>query len=238
MKSRCRSVFFLICVVGGLKVEAFVSQNFEKQKPGSNLFKINQQHNDDQASCEYESTRRSIISSMIFTTTSLVASQPSFAGEVGARITKAVTTSDLGISVRRSVVKGAQIIDSLDGKWEKFSDDNGLGAARFNQEGRPTPRVVQDLRPLNVGMAKNILKLSDDSFIEITKISQSDLDSQLERVESTVRKSYERSGIDLSREMTSKEFDYFCYVHFKAYCDLIVGRKLSFNRKSFENALG
>lgn len=47
--------------------------------------------------------------------------QAASAGEVGARITRAVTQSDLGVSVRRSVVKGAQVIDSLDGKWEQFS---------------------------------------------------------------------------------------------------------------------
>ena len=51
--------------------------------------------------------------------------EPALSGEVGARITKAVTTSDLGVSVRRSVVKGAQVIDSLDGKWEQFSGTVG-----------------------------------------------------------------------------------------------------------------
>jgi len=35
----------------------------------------------------------------------LPSTEPCFAGEIGAKITSAVTTSDLGISVRRSVVK-------------------------------------------------------------------------------------------------------------------------------------
>jgi len=52
--------------------------------------------------------------------------KPGYAGEVGARITNVVTTSDLGVSVRRSVVKGAQVIDNLDGRWEKFSGECGL----------------------------------------------------------------------------------------------------------------
>ena len=51
------------------------------------------------------------------------------AGEVGARITKAVTTSDLGISFRRAIVRGAQTMDRVDSDWEKFSDKYSLGAA-------------------------------------------------------------------------------------------------------------
>jgi len=193
---------------------------------------------DANAGTNHDGTRRSLISiaaSLLVATTSV---QPSFAGEVGAKITKAVTTSDLGISVRRSVVKGAQMMDKLDGQWEKFSDDNGLGAARFNQDGRPKPREVPDLKPLNVGIAKQLLQISDDAFIEFTGTSPNVLVSQIEKVEGLVRKSYERSGLDLEREMTPKEFDFYCYVHFKAYCDLIVERKLPFNRKSFEKLLG
>lgn len=186
----------------------------------------------------HDFTRRSLISltaSLLLTTTAV---QPSNAGEVGAKITKVVTTSGLGVSVRTSVVRGAQLVDKLDGKWEKFSDENGLGAARFNQEGRPQPREVPELKPLNVGLAKQLLQISDDAFIEFTGISSNILLAQIERVEGLVRKSYERSGLDLEREMTPKEFDFYCYVHFKAYCDLIVEKKLPFNRKSFELLLG
>lgn len=32
--------------------------------------------------------------------------------------------------IRTSVVKGAQVIDSIDSKWERFSDDFGLGDKR------------------------------------------------------------------------------------------------------------
>ena len=186
----------------------------------------------------HDGTRRSIISTAASFLAVTAFVQPSFAGEVGAKITKAVTTSDLGISVRRSVVKGAQIIDKLDGQWEKFSDDNGLGSARFNQEGRPKPREVPDLKPLDVGIAKQLLKISDDAFIEYTGTSPNVLVSQIEKVDGLVRKSYERSGLDLRREITPKEFDFYCYVHFRAYCDIIVEKKLPFNRKSFEKLLG
>lgn len=183
-------------------------------------------------------TRRSLISLAASLLVTTAAVQPSNAGEVGAQITKVVTTSGLGVSVRTSVVKGAQLMDKLDGKWEQFSDENGLGAARFNQEGRPKPRVVPDLKPLNIGTAKQLLQISDAAFIEFTETPSNILKAQIDRVEGLVRKSYERSGLDLEREMTPKEFDFYCYVHFKAYCDLILEDKLSFNRKSFEHLLG
>jgi hypothetical protein len=48
---------------------------------------------------------------------------PAHAGQVRATITKVMTTSDFGISMRTSVVRGAQLIDSLDGKGEQFSDN-------------------------------------------------------------------------------------------------------------------
>ena len=83
------------------------------------------------------------------------------AGEVGTRINAAVTQSDLGVSVRRSVVRGAQIVDKLDGRWEKFSDEFGLGSERFKREGRLKPRDVPDPLPLDAAKAQQMLKASD-----------------------------------------------------------------------------
>lgn len=76
------------------------------------------------------------------------------------------------IYVKTLVVKRAQFVEwwsirgqlSLDGKWKTSSDEDGLGAARydqegaarFNQEGRPKPREVPYLMPLNVVIAKQI----------------------------------------------------------------------------------
>lgn len=97
-------------------------------------------------------------------TSSLVLSQfpqVSSAGEVGARINAAVTKSDLGIAVRESVVRGAQTMDKVDGKWEAFSDKFGLGAARKQQDGKPVPKDIPDPLPLDTTLAKRILETSD-----------------------------------------------------------------------------
>jgi hypothetical protein len=106
--------------------------------------------------------RRQVLQSSITSLISLSQfPQVSHAGEVGARITKAVTTSDLGIAVRESVVRGAQTMDKLDSKWEAFSDKFGLGAARKQQPDKPAPKVIPDPLPLDAALAKRILETSD-----------------------------------------------------------------------------
>jgi len=182
--------------------------------------------------------RRSFLSVASLSIASLSVAQSAHASELGAIITKAVTTSDLGISIRKSVVKGAQIMDQIDGKWEKFSDDYGLGAARFRQGGRPEPRIVPQLKSLNIEMANTLLEISDESFSEISGISPNVVRNQIEKVDRTVKKSFERSGIDFSGEMSGDIFNYCCYIHFKAYCDIIMDMNLNWNRKAFEKHLG
>lgn len=202
-------------------------------------------HHHEERTTKLRSSRRNFIQRVSLGTIGsmlVIPSEPSYAGEVGARITKAVTQSDLGISVRRSVVKGAQIMDNLDGKWEKFSDDYGLGAERFKQQPRPKPKDVPELLPLNDEVARKVLMLADEAFVEsLDSTGKSiDLSSQITKVDSLVRKSFERSGLDLNEgtKLTASQFNYYCYIHFKAMCDIVVENKLSFNRKRFENILG
>lgn len=205
------------------------------------------------------STRRSVLSK-IWKSAAVVASvqasnvAPSYAGEVGAKITRAVTTSDLGVSVRRSVVKGAQVIDQLDGQWEKFSDNNGLGAERAKRDARPKPKEVPPSLPLQSDVALSILKITDDTFMDMVqqsgKIGWTDLKTKIDKVDSLVRKSFERSGLVLNdqvekgkllgyqKDLTAEQFSYYCYIHFKAYCDLLTESKITFNRKQFETSLG
>lgn len=188
-------------------------------------------------------SRRHFISIFSIGAGAISFSEPSNAGEVGARINKAVTQSDLGISVRRSVVKGAQVIDSLDGKWEKFSDDNGLGSQRFKQQPRPKPREIPDPLALNKEVAEYVLASSREAFLETIdskSVTNESLQSQVQKVDNLVRKSFERSGLDLAdgTELTAQKFNYFCYINFKAICDIIIENKLSFNRKQFESILG
>ena len=201
---------------------------------------------------QYSNNRRTTLSTFLGLTSSylLVPVQRSPAGEVGARITKAVTTSDLGISVRTSVVKGAQVFDKIDGQWEGFSDKYGLGAGRNKQVGRPAPKVIPDPLPLDTTTAVSILKAADEVFLSLmtplSDIKATQLEEQISRVAGLVRPSFERSGVDLGDNVrdvkTAPQFNFASYVHFKAYSDLILLQSKSFDfngfRRNFEAQLG
>lgn len=188
--------------------------------------------------------RRSVVASLLGVGFSTLGAREALAGEVGARITKAVTTSDFGISVRTSVVKGAQVMDSLDGQWEKFSDRFGLGSERSKQGERPKPKVIPDPLPLNTKFASEILSLSDRAFCSVSGIASSDLQSRIEKVANLVRVSFERSGISFGNDKLTFEnadqFNFVVYAHFKAYSDLVIERNVEFRkfRSQFEGKLG
>lgn len=167
------------------------------------------------------------------------------AGEVGARINAAVTKSELGISVRRSVVKGAQIMDGIDGQWEQFSDRFGLGANRARQADKPKPKVIPPPQPLDGKLAAKLLDLSDEVFVTLTKIAYNELDKQIDKVTFTVAPSFERSGLDVKNieaksPRNGEEFNFLAYTHFKAYTDLIVEQNIDFRsfQKDFEERMG
>jgi hypothetical protein len=98
---------------------------------------------------------------------------------------------------------------------------------------------------LNNDVARFVISSSDEAFLESlgsTIASSVDFQSQVKKVDNLVRKSFERSGLDLSEgdtaEMTAQQFNYYCYIHYKAMCDILIENKLPFNRKKFENILG
>lgn len=197
---------------------------------------------------------RMLKSSAVITLATTMGSQPSSAGEVGARINAAVTRSDVGISVRRSVVKGAQVIDNLDGKWERMSDRLNLGAERSKRDARPPPRDVPDPLPLNSETALAMLAAADASFLSIVPVGREALRKQIDKVDSLVRNTFERAGLDLARnslehagmdldegkKVDADIFNYLAYVHFKAYGDILIEREDNFKkfRSKFEEDLG
>ena len=128
---------------------------------------------------------------------------PCSAGEVGRRITEAVTTSDLGVSVRRSVVRGAQIMDALDLRAEKFSDTFQLGSERSKQQKRPQPKRIPPLQPLDTVMAMNVVQQIDNAFCSITKIPPSTLQQRVQLVMEKVQPSFVRSGVQFRSASSS-----------------------------------
>lgn len=117
--------------------------------------------------------RRDMLLSTIPSTLLLVVGSPSpsYAGEVGTRINAAITKSELGIAVRESVVRGAQVMDKIDGQWEQFSDKFGLGSARSKQDKKPTPKVIPDPLPLDTAIAKRLVKITDQVCTQAKQMS-------------------------------------------------------------------
>lgn len=167
---RQRALSFLFTSLCVLPIDSLISVNLLKlnintktcgAKPLSST-DASDQDDDDNDNPRNAIRRRQVLQSSITSLISLSQfPQVSHAGEVGARITKAVTTSDLGIAVRESVVRGAQTMDQWDSKWEAFSDKFGLGAARKQQPDKPAPKVIPDPLPLDAALAKRILETSD-----------------------------------------------------------------------------
>jgi hypothetical protein len=154
---------------------------------------------------------------------------PSRAGELGAKITAAVTQSELGQSVRRSVVQGAQVMDQLDQTVERFSDRFQLGAERSQRPGRPPPKVIPPPRPLDVNMATEVLALQDRIFCSEAKMDANVLQAQVAAVDQKARPAFARSGSELSATgalSLAADFNYLSYIHYKAYLDLIVGNNV------------
>lgn len=170
------------------------------------------------------------------------------AGDVETKINTAVTKSDLGISVRKSVVKGAQFIDKLDLQWEKFSDSNNLGTERSKRDRLPSPKIIPENLLLDSKFARVILDSCDAVFLSlmVNTANEDQLKMKIEKIDESVRKSFVRSGLTFEGQPKSssiidaQSFNYICFVHFRAYNDLLVENSVKFNpfRKEFERQLG
>lgn len=202
--------------------------------------------------------RMSIITNALFIG-NIYTSLPSYGGEIGEKITKIVTESDLGISVRRSVIQGAQIFDTMDQKIESISDQYQLGTERKKAQLRKdewinSRNIPPPLQPLNQLIATKIIDITDHVFISIiTDISYQTLQQQINKVSLLVSPSFIRSGIISSNDieqlgMNNKnnmiqnpsQFNYASYIHWKAYLDIIIEKKINFKtfQSKFETLLG
>ena len=127
--SKTIALVWLVCVI--IWAKAFVpSHTFPATFRHDKETKL---HTSDEDQCEnfhtncYETNRRDMLISLSCLVTA-ISPVPSLAAD-GFDDGK---TPMLGLSrqVRKSAVQGAQIIDKIDSKWERFSDDFGLGEQR------------------------------------------------------------------------------------------------------------
>ena len=114
----------------------------------------------------------------------------------------AVTESSLGRTFRKSVIKGAQVADSLDEKWERFSDglrdkskcDEKTGRRLYDNGKRKDGTSIgnpglgslcnpEPLAPLNDEVANRVLNLALLSAVVASGKREDELRTKVEEVE-------------------------------------------------------
>ena len=124
----------------------------------------------------------------------------------------AVTQSEIGKSVRSSVVGGAQLVDKIDLKWERFSDslrdkskcdprtnrrmfDNG-----YRRDGTPIGNPVlgalctpEPLGDLDTATAKVVLDLGKEAAMSTWKVDLGTLQKKQEQVQQLVGPAFTRA---------------------------------------------
>mmetsp|Transcript_7749 Transcript_7749/g.17723 ORF Transcript_7749/g.17723 Transcript_7749/m.17723 type:complete len:337 (+) Transcript_7749:1-1011(+) len=158
--------------------------------------------------------------------------------------------SPQGISraVRTSVVRGAQMIDKIDGKWERFSDDMGLGKAR-NQERRNlidagsnsiAKKIIkseEDAGPFDEELSNLFLNACDETFVSnLEQTSSAALVERIERSEKLLRPSFFDSSPGSPGATKQEEFNFRCYLHFRSFNEILVKEQVQFPafRRRFE----
>ena len=184
-----------------------------------------------------DSTRRNALRLLLLTLP-----LPAQAGDVGNQITQVVTTSNLGLSVRESVVRGAQVMDKLDGQWEQFSDSFGLGSERSKQPGRPKEKQIPPLKLLDTTTAREIIQLCDEVFVEASGISRTMLQRKVANMIDLLQPSFQRSATgSLAGELiTAEQLNFIAYTHFRTYGEVLTEFKIDFVPflNTFEKQLG
>ena len=139
----------------------------------------------------------------------------------------AVTQSDLGVSVRRSVVQGAKLADKLDLKWERFSDslrdekkcDPGTNRRLFDngvrRDGTPRNAPVLGalcdpvpLKPMDISenSVKNVLlRLAEDTAADVLNEDRIELKQKVDEVKRLVGPTFTRAGQGSTKSTLSQE---------------------------------
>ena len=83
------------------------------------------------------------------------------------------------------------------------------------------------------------------AFVSITGIDENLLRDKIKKIDSSVRKSFERAGTsfesnDQQIPLTGSQYNYFCYIHFRAFSDILIENKVNFKLflKEFESKMG
>lgn len=159
-----------------------------------------------------------------------------------------VTDSQFGKIIRRKTVRGAQTFDSLDEKWERFSDglrdknkcDERTGRRMFDNGFRKDGTRVGDpvlgslckpipLEPLDDGIAREVMQCAQTSALKTSSsLSQKGVDEAVQAVVNVVSPSFQKQIDNDSigdEDRKRMNFNYAMYCQMRAFDNLQVAAK-------------
>lgn len=156
-----------------------------------------------------------------------------------------VTDSSLGKAFRRSIVRGAQVADKLDEKWERLSDsmrdkskcDSNTGRRLYDngvrKDGTPIGNpglgaLCQpvELLPLDDAFAKKILDTAIKSTLLVANINEDYLLKAIQDTKDLVRPSFDRSMVGSDEEKRKKTFNFELYSTLRSITKILEERKV------------
>jgi hypothetical protein len=215
----------------------------------------------DPDSVQHSVIRRDILAALLTTAASLM---------MYPTVTCALNVDDVEFNnmnivtrqIRKSVVRGAQLIDTVDGAWERFSDDFGLGGKRNSPKrnvidaggNAVTKKFVtsSELPIVNFDetFALDMLRLCDDAFLQCLTYQQPqqtlsmnkvELNEQIDQMKQYLRKSFFSSSDDNHAPPSmEEEYNFDCYIHFRVYNEILIKRNINFAPfyKAYERMVG
>lgn len=166
-----------------------------------------------------------------------------------------VTDSSIGRAFRRSVVRGAQVADKLDEKWERLSDglrdkskcDKNTGRRLYDNGVRKDGTPIGNpglgalcqpvaLLPLDQVFADKLLGTAIQSAILVSNVKENYLQKAVQGTKDLVRPSFERSMIGSDEEKKRKEFSFEYYSTMKAISNILQEAKVA--TRDFQLAWG
>lgn len=169
-----------------------------------------------------------------------------------------VTQSDLGQSIRSSIVRGAQVVDKLDLQWERLSDglrdqkkcdpvtnrrlfDNGV-RKDGSKIGNPVLGALCTPEPLNkldLTLVSTILDLEEEAAVDTLRVDGVTLTKRQQEVETLLRPAFARAESstpqDDEQSIRRQAFNRDLYARTRTYGEFIQSREIA---RKLERAWG
>ena len=178
-----------------------------------------------------------------------LAASPLLVDDNGAQGISVVTQSEVGKSIRGTVVRGAQFADKIDMTWERFSDslrDEGKCDPRTNRRmfdngfrrdgtriGNPVLGALctpEPLKDFDGSMASAVMELGTEAAAEALYFDTATLAKKQEEIQQLIKPVFERAAKSADEDTQQRQRQVFnrdLYAQMRAYGELVPSKKIS-----------